>query len=366
MKGFRLKYWIVPITLVIALTVAFETGILSLSRAQKQVASPEVMSVTVNEAQFVGKMPKLNLTGSIEGDTSAVISAKIAGRIEQVLVEDGQAVTAGQPLLRLESIELANAVRTSNDALRRAQANYENVANDYRRYQSLYAQNAVSQQTLDGAETDLKVAAADLSSAKAALSTAEEQHANAVVAAPVNGVVANKAAVIGQVVSAGMTLMTVENISQVYAVVNIEQKDLAAVKPGVEAEVTVDTYPGQAFTGKVEIMNPAAAVANRMYRTKIRLDNTDGLLKPGMFIKANIVTGQEMRVLAVPQAAIYQKQGLYYVYTLEDDKAVRHQVEIGTVIGDLIEIKSGIQAKTMVITSNVNKLKDGDTVQVTR
>ncbi|HWR42030.1 efflux RND transporter periplasmic adaptor subunit [Sporomusa sp.] len=364
MKGFKLKYWAVPILLAAVVTAAAQTGLLTPGNAQKQVMATQATSVTAASTQSVNKIPKLSLTGSVEGETSAVISAKISGRIEQIMVEDGQPVVAGQSLIRLESVELSNGVRTGNDAVLRAMANYDNVATDYKRYQALYAQSAISKQVLDGIETKLKVAEADLSSAQAALSTAQQQQAYAAVTAPVSGVVANRAAVIGQVVAAGVPLMSVENLDQVYAVVNVEQKDLGVVKQGMAAEITVDAYPDKVFTGKIEIINPAAVVANRMYRTKIKIDNSQALLKPGMFVKVSIITGNPVPVLAVPQAAIFQKQGIYHVYVLENGKAVRRQVEVGSVIGDFVEIKSGLAEKEQVITSNVNKLKDGDPVQV--
>ncbi len=364
MQGFKLKYWIVPVILAAAMMAAAKTGLFTPGNSQKQVLVTTVTSVTVENAQVMTKVPKLSLTGSVEGETSAVISAKIAGRIEQILVEDGQPVAAGQSLIRLESVELANSVRSGADAVERARANYENVATDYKRYQMLYAQNAVSRQVLDGMETKVRVAQADLSSAQAVLNTAEQQYAYAVVTAPVSGVAANRTAVIGQVVAAGAPLMTVENIGQVYAVVNIEQKDLGVVRAGMDAEITVDAYPDKVFAGKIEIMNPAAVASNRMYRTKIKVDNSQVLLKPGMFVKVGIATGKPVSVLAVPQSAIFQKQGLYYVYVLEEGKADRRQVEVGSVLGDFIEIKAGLADKAEVITSNVNKLKDGDAVQV--
>ncbi len=364
MEGFNVKYWVVPVVLAVALTGAARAGIFSLGGAARETAAANTVSVTVEPVRTVSKVPKLSLTGSIEGETSAVISAKIAGRIEELLVDDGQPVAAGQALLRLESVELANNVRTGSDAVARARANYENAAADYARYQTLYAQSAISRQTLDSMATRLKVAAADLSSAEAGLSTAEQQHAYAVVAAPVAGVVANKTAVIGQVVAAGAPLMTVENIGQVYAVIQVEQKELGAVQPGMAAEIAVDAYPDKVFRGKIEVMNPAAAVSNRMYKTKIKVDNGEQLLKPGMFVKVSLITGKPVSVPAVPQTAVFQKQGLYYIYTYDHGQAVRQPVEVGSVLGDLIEIRSGLTEQARVITSNVNKLKDGDAVQV--
>lgn len=350
----------------IALILAVQKGIIPVGQAQKEAPAASALAVTVAEASMRGKVPKITLTGSIEGETSATVSAKIAGRIEQVLVQDGQRVTAGQPLVTLESVELANAVRMAQDAVTRAQANYDNVQADYQRYLTLYQQNAISRQMLDSVETRLKVAQADLSSAYANLSSARQQYGYATVTAPVDGIVANKTATIGQVVAAGMQLLTVEDINNVYAVVNIEQKDMGAVRVGQTAEITVDAYPDRTFTGKVAVINPAAGTSSRMFRTKIAIDNAEGLLKPGMFVKVQLITGEEASVLTVPQAALFQKQGLYYVYVVDGDKAVRRQVEIGAPLGDYIEIKSGLTAGQLVAITNVNKLKDGDAVFVAK
>lgn len=367
MKGFKVKYWIVPIVLAVGLTFAAKSYFLPAGKAQSQIpAAGSAISVSVAEAGYMNKIPKLVLTGSLEGQTSASISAKIAGRVQEVLVEDGQQVEAGKALIKLESAELANSERVSSDAVRKAQANYDNAKADYDRYLTLYEKNAVSKQQLDSVETKLRISEADLSSAAASLDSSRQQLGNSVLIAPVSGVVANKAATIGQVVSPGATLMTVENISQLYAVINIEQKDLALVQTGQKAEVYVDTYPDKTFTGTVETINPVAGSASRMFRTKIKIDNTDGLLKPGMFTKVQLATGGETKVLMVPQSAVFQKQGLYYVYTVENNKVMRRQIEVGDVAGSSIEIKSGLQDKQPVVINNVTKLKDGDTVEVAK
>lgn len=361
----KMLRWAVPAALLVAVAAAAQLGLLSFGKAQK-VTGTGAPTVTAAEARLVKMTPKLALTGSLEGETSVIVSAKISGRIERVLVEDGQTVAPGQQLVALESVELANGARMANDGVQRAAANYDNAATDAQRYRTLHAQNAISRQQLDSAETRLKVAQAELSSAYANLSSAQQQYAYAAVTTPVAGVVANKAATVGQVVAAGQTLMTVENIRQVYAVVNIEQKDMGLIKPGLPAEVTVDTFPGRAFAGKVEVVNPAAGAASRMFRVKIKIDNPDGLLKPGMFVKAAVAVGAEADVLAVPQSAVLQKQGLYYVFVLEDGRAVRRQVEIGQVLGDMVQIRSGLTAGAPVVASNLGSLKDGDQVKTAK
>jgi len=363
MKGFKVKYWIIPVVIFIGLYLLFRSGVFSSGKAQLP-ANTSGINIKVAVAQLVNTVPNLMLNGSIEGKTSAIVSAKLAGRIEQVLVQEGQHVNAGDPLARLESIESGNSVRTAQDAVTKAKISYELAMTDYNRYQTLYTQGAISQQTLDTAEAKKRIAQADFSSATANQSSAEEQYDNRVIAAPVDGVVANVTATVGQVVSPGAALMAVQDISQVYVVVNIEQKDLSLIKIGQKADVTVDTYANRVFTGIVELINPEAGTGNRMFRTKVKIDNTDDALKAGMFSKVQLATGDSVQILTVPQGAVIQKQGIYYVFTVENDTAVRHQVEIGAATGEVIQIKSGLQPGSRLAVSNVSQLKDGDVVKI--
>lgn len=363
MKRIKLKYWMLPVVLFFVMAVVWRSGALSSGKAQSQAVDSTV-NIKVVEAQYTNTIPMLLLNGSIEGQTSATVSAKLSGRIEQVLVQEGQQVKAGDPLARLESVELKNSVRTAQDSVTKAKVNYDLAMTDYNRYQKLYTQGATSQQQLDNAEAKVRIAQADLSSAANSQSSAQQQYAYGVITAPVDGVVANVTATVGQVVSPGAALMVVQNINQVYAVVNIEQKDLGLVKIGQKAEVTVDAYADKVFEGTVDVMNPEAGTANRMFRTKVKISNADGDLKAGMFTKVQLATGDSRQVLTVPQAAVIQKQGIYYVFTVENDKAIRHQVEIGAVTGSVIQINSGLQLGDKVAVSSVSQLKDGAVVRI--
>lgn len=362
MKGFKLKYWIIPAVVFIGLYLLFRNGVFSSTK--NQLPTNNEVNIQVAAAQLVNTVPNLMLNGSIEGKTSAIISAKLAGRIEQVMVEEGQHVSAGDPLARLESIESGNSVRMAQDAVTKARISYDLAMTDYNRYQTLYAQGAISQQTLDTAEAKKRTAEADLSSAANSQSSAEEQYDNRVITAPVDGVVANVTATIGQVVAPGAALMAVQDISQVYVVVNIEQKDLSLIKIGQKADVTVDTFADRVFVGIVDLINPEAGTGNRMFRTKVKVDNSDGALKAGMFSKVQLATGDAVQILTVPQGAVIQKQGIYYVFTIENDMAVRHQVEVGTATGEVIQIKSGLQPGSKLAVSNVSQLKDGEVVKI--
>lgn len=365
MSRWKSKKWLIPIVLLLGVTFVIRSGVLAGGKDQIKTTENS-LSVQIAEASYVDMIPSLSFNGSLEGQTSAAISAKISGRIEQVLVQEGQQVKAGDPLVKLEAVELANSVRQAADNVRKAQANYDLALNDFNRYQTLYDKGAVSEQQLDNAKAKLKTAEADLSSAVANQSSSQQQYSYGVISSPVDGVIANKSATVGQVVSPGAALMMVQDINQVYAVINVEQKDLGRVKIGQKANVSVDAYPDKVFTGTVDVMNPEAGSGSRMFRTKIKVDNSADELKPGMFAKIELSTGESMKVLTIPQSAVVQKQGNYYAFVAENSKAVRKQIEIGEVTGNTVTVKSGLQPGEKVVATGVSRLKDGDAIRVTQ
>lgn len=359
---YKWKLWLVPLVAVLAFGL-FKSGDIW---GQKKVTIPDVQIQTVGTKE-VAKLKKentLSFTGNIEAVEETIISAKVAGRVSQVMVENGAAVAAGQPLVLLESQEYANLLTINRAALKKAEANLANTRANFQRFKELYEGKAISKKDFETAETGLNVAEADYNSAAASVANAEESMRNTTINSPLNGVVSNRNVNVGQVLSPGGPLMSVKDISSVYVLVNIEQKDLARITPGQQAKVKVDTYGDRKFDGVVEIINPAANKAARVFETKIKVNNPENLLKPGMFAKVEIKTGEAQEVLAVPQDTLTSKQGIYFVFLAEGDMVKRQQVEIGQVIDQLVEIKSGLSIGQRVVVTNVNKLKDQDKIKI--
>lgn len=350
-------------TIMIILILALLAGATAwrIYNAQQQaVQSIQPLAVTTSEATQTKKSNILKLTGTVEGLTSAIISSRFAGKIDQILVEDGQAVQKGATLLTLDTIEMANTVRIAQNNVRQTEANLNTTQADYQRYSNLYARNAVTKQQLESAETRLITSRTEVDNAYANLNNAQKQIEDGSIISPVTGVIANKAATIGQVVSPGTALLTVEQIDQVYVVVNVEQKDIALVKMGAAVTVTVDAYPDHTFTGTVAVINPVAGNDSRMFRVKIKVDNSNQLLKPGMFAQTTLTSGEPVTTLAIPRSAIMTQKGLHYVYVSNNNQAKKTIVETGDLIGDLMEVKTGLQPGMLVVVDNLDKIKDGD------
>lgn len=358
----RWKLWLAPLVLVLALGLWRGGGFLK----QKDDTAPResVQTVAVHEVGKVKIEEAVSLTGSLEALRDGVVSPKVPGRVSRVLVENGAVVTAGQPLVLLEDTEYVNSLAMARATLKKAEANLASARINFERFRELYQSNAISEKEFEDVQTGLNIAEADAAAAAAAVSSAEESLRGATVAAPFDGVVSNKNVTPGQMVAAGTPLMNVLDISSVYVVVNVEQSDLGRVRTGLPAEVSVDSFESRGFEGVVEIINPSANKSARVFETKIKVSNGEGLLKPGMFAGVRIKTGEEGEALAVPQNSLVSIQGMYFAYVADGDRALRRQVEIGRVIGQLVEIKSGLAAGQKIVVTNVNNLKDQDRIVI--
>lgn len=358
----RWKLWLAPLVLILALGLWKGGDFLK----QKDDTSPGecVQTVAAHEVGKVKIEDAVSLTGSLEALQDGVVSPKVPGRVSRVLVENGSFVAAGQPLVLLEDIEYANALAIARAALKKAEANLASARINYERFRELYQGNAISEKEFEDVQTGLNLAEAEAAAAAAAASSAEESLRGATVVAPFDGVVSNRNVTPGQMAAAGTPLMNVQDISSVYVVVNVEQSDLGRVKTGLPAEVRVDSFESRGFAGVVEIINPSANKNARVFETKIKVGNGEGLLKPGMFAVVRIVTGEEAEALVVPQNSLVSIQGMYFAYVAEGDRALRRQVEIGRVIDQSVEIKSGLTEGQKIIVTNVNKLKDQDKITI--
>ena len=334
--------------------------------AEEATVEDAPLAVTVERVAMRDVAVPVTFTGSVEGTQSAVISSTSSGRIEAVLMEDGDYVTKGTPLFRMDAARANNAVRSAQSAVRQAQVKYDNDCTAYNRQETLYTQGAVAIQQLDTARTQMLVSESDLAAAQANLADAQKQVADATIVSPVNGYVANRKITRGQILTEGTPAMTVEQMDDVYVTCQIEQQYVSYVVPGLEVSVRTDAYDGRVFKGTVEIVNPAADKDSRMFLVKARVPTGDFALKPGMFVHAS-VTDQPAPMMLVPKSCIVTKKGLSYVFVAaEDGKTARRvRVELGDDVGDDVQIVSGLQDGDAVLLDQIDRLQDGRAVTCT-
>lgn len=289
--------------------------------------------------------------------TTAVIT-QVGGPISRILVEPGQHVRAGQPMLYVSSPDYS----TDRAAYLKARDAYVLADQNFKRSQDLYEHQAIAQAQLQQAESARNQASADLQNAEQALrilgvadptAVAARPSAEIPVLAPIGGMVVDRQATPGQVVQAGSTqLFTVSDLRTVWVLVNVYERDLAYVHVGDPVVVHSDAYRRD-FQGRISYVGAALDPATRTLSARIVARNPGELLKNQMYVTAVVRAGFERNALAVPDAAVLRdavNQPFVYVTAPgQADTFARRLVELGESEGGKTQILHGLRAGERVI-----------------
>jgi RND family efflux transporter MFP subunit len=375
-----LKWVIVVVVIaIIGIVIKIHLG------AGTPVSSKPTITQTVDYA-IVGrqsKQPTLSYTGTVEAIQEAVINPKVSGTVTSVPVANGEMVTAGQTLVQLDDRDYRTALEADQAAVTKAQAeltidqaNQSTAQNSYNRDQQLFDSGALSKQDLENAQSALKVnnatveaAQSDIASANTAVVSAQDNLQDTAICSPITGLVSDCTVKVGQYLNTmamgSGALLTVEDISSVYAVVDVGENDLASVQSGMAADISTGNS-ARVFTGTVEQINPVADASSREFEVKIRIPNEGQALKPGEFVNVQIELGAPIEVIAVPQKAVISQYGQFYVFVADGNIARSTPVQVGQVFSQSVEIKSGLQEGQTIILTDVATLKDGDLVSLAK
>ncbi len=281
-------------------------------------------------------------------------------RIKQILVDEGQRVSAGQRVAVLDDVNTFS-YETQVD---NARANLKNVQLNYNRAMELYKIGGGTKQQVDNMEIQLTNAKNSLSQAERTLRNARE---NTVLTSPISGVVTARNYDPGDM-TGNLPIVTVARIQPVKLVINVTESELPKVHKGMPAAITFDTYGDEKFSGVVSTVMPTVDAQSRTFGVEITLPNADGRVLPGMFGRATLNLGKADRVV-VPDKAVVKQQGSgnQYVYVLNSDGTVSfNQVELGQRLGNEYELISGVESSSQVVTSGQAKLANGIKVNVAK
>lgn len=346
-----------------------------------------------------------SFNASLEASEEGTISNKVGGKVVQVSFEDGQSVSAGQALIKLDDTDIKNSIKSSEAQVAAAEAqlnsaessanssqigiskqqtNLETAQRNYDRTKTLYDQGAETKVNLEAAESQLKNAQTDLQTAQANaqssslsaeaqraniqksqtdLNTQRESLQNTVVTAPIGGVISGKNVTVGQYISPGTAIGKVQNISSINAVIQVKDSDLSYVKVGAKAKLKLSDKDSEEYEGVVKSIDGAADPTARVFKCKIQIDNKGGKLKPGVFGKIKIATDENKKAITLPLKAIGGSEGKYYAFINNNGVAKKQNITVGEISEDTVEIKSGIKDGDSVICTNVGTLQDGDAVK---
>lgn len=267
------------------------------------------------------------------------------GRIDRILVEVGSRVQKGQVLVHMDQTSLVQA-----------KINLTNLETDFKRYDALKETGAVSLQTYDQLQAQLNVMRSNIAYLES----------NTQIKAPFAGIVAAKNYENGEMYTGAMPILTVMQLNQLKAFVNMPESYYPVVKKGLKVMLTSDTYEGQSFQASVYNVAPTVNPSTRTFEVELRVPNAGEKLKPGMFARAKVSLGQTSAVV-VPYQSVLKTQGSNerFVFVEKDGKAKRYTVSLGQRFDDQVEIRcDSIAEGDKLVVAGQARLVDGVTLNV--
>lgn len=287
-------------------------------------------------------------TTTLEAVREAEVTSRVAGDIERILVEEGDRVTAGQLLARLDdrrlSLELA-----------RARADLERLSGELERQRALLDREMVSADSYDQTRFAYE-------QQKAAVELAELERSYTLVRAPIDGVVSMRYIKRGNNVVAGDQLFRVTDISQLEARFQLPQQHRGTIAQGQIARLSLDAYADRTVDGVVARISPVVDSATGSYRVTVGA-RSDGELRPGMFARIGVVYDVHADTVVVPAEAVVSEDADRHVYVVVDGAVERRKVQVGIRDAGRMEITEGVEPGETVVTVGHTSLKDGSRVE---
>ncbi|MBZ0215262.1 MAG: efflux RND transporter periplasmic adaptor subunit [Fimbriimonadaceae bacterium] len=328
--------------------IAPGTSLLPPLLAQGAGQEPPPVPVDTRQVSVVSVSDEVSAVGSILSNESVVIKPEVAGIIVKIGFEEGSRIEKGQLLVALED-------SVNQAQIQQAEAEQRLAERTYERAKNLLELRSGTARTLDEA-------LARFQSATAALELAKANQEKTQITAPFSGILGLRRVSIGTYVTPGQALVNLEDIDTVKIDFNVAERYLSALQPGLEIKISVDAYPGRTFTGSIYAIDPQIDINGRSIAVRARAQNTDRLLRPGLFARVTVALEVRPAAIMIPESAIVPRGEDRFVFRIVDGKAVMTKVATGVRRGGEVEIVEGLNAEDMVVTVGHQKIRDGAAV----
>ena len=295
---------------------------------------------------------RINLPGVIEPWEKLRVLAKIQGSVMKVEVSEGETVSKGQVIARIDPDDFRIAVDS-------ARATYELASAKHKRLASLFDQGIVPEAELENLEAQVKTS-------KAALENAELMLSRCTIKAPISGVIRRLDATEGLLLSVSDPVAEILQIDRVKAVVGIPESDVALVKNIKEVHLTIQALDNREVVGRHHFLASSPESGARLYRLELAIDNKDNLIMPGMFFRARIVKRVIEDTVAVPLFTVIKREDQQFVFVEEDGVAKQLPVELGIMEEWRVQITKGLSPGSRVVVEGHRDIAHGHKVKTVR
>ena len=329
----------------------------SVSLAPQNIATAAVAEVASGPA----------ISGQLTPAREATVRSQVGGSLMTLTVDRGQPVAANAVVARVSSRDLDDAFQSAQAGVKSAESALAVAKSEETRTASLVKGGALAARDLEQAKNAVSLAEAQLSAAKARQKSAWQQVDDTSIRAPIAGIVSERQANTGDVVSPGTAILTVIDPSSLRLEALVPSDQIGQVKAGQRVRFTIRGFPNQTFTGKVERVSPTADPITRQVSIFVALPNVNGKLIAGLFAEGRVESAVRKGVV-VPLSAIDETGAVTTVTRIKDGKAERVAVELGLrqPETELVEVVSGVASGDVVITGSAKAVAPGTIVTVVK
>ena len=388
--------------ILVMLCTAVVTSGCADSSAEQDVPKEAAKAVKTDAVRQESVRRNLEVVGTLAAEDQVTVSSEVDGIVRRVLADLGDRVASGQALVELDreklqySLDQQRAAHArsltkygASDAehlpriedtpdVRRAGAELAQARQALERATELHKRQLISQQTLDDADTTLRLKTAaydtslqeaknlqsDIDATVAAMKLAERHLEDASIRAPFAGYVQQRMVSLGELVKAQMPVMTVVRVDPLKLRSEIPERMAPWVKVGQPLTLRVDAFPDKSFAATISRISPAVTTETRTFAFEALAPNTEALLKPGTFARVRLETSLVEQVMTIPYAAMQYRYGVYRAFAVEGDRLEARELKTGDRVGDRMEILDGLKTAERVAVTDVDTLTDGMKIAV--
>jgi len=346
---------------VIAACGTNNTATPATSSTSKPASTAAPATVTTAPVAVSQQPVTIRATGSFTAAETSQVSPLVAGQVISTPVNVGDTVNAGDVIGRLDDRDARARLAQARATLQQAEATAANAKAQAERSASLVNTGDISVGDFQTLTTQVATANAQVAQAEAQITLAQQQVDETVVRAPFRGQVSARPAAAGQFVTTASSIATIVRLQPIKVELQVPEADAGRINIGMPVSAEVASYPAREFTGKVTAKNPALNPESRALTVVAEFRNDDLALNPGMFATAALRLAETQEEIAVPKAAVFTPAGSPspQVFVAEDGKARLRVIQTGPLQANAVTVTSGLKPGDVVVTSNPEKLFDG-------
>jgi len=314
-------------------------------------ATPAQRAIPI-EAQKVRIGPVddiVEAVGTALANESLTGASKIAGTVKAIRFEEGQSVKAGAVLLELEDREPAADLEATKATRDQAKAALDRASR-------LLSTGNAPQARVDDLEGAYRAAAARVKVIEARLQDLR-------IVAPFSGRVGIRRVSLGSLISVGTIITTLDDVETIKLRFFVPEAAIAAIRPGANVAASGNAAPGRTFTGSIASIDTRVDATTRAVEVRAEFANKDGALKPGMFLTVKLGLNTRSGAMIVPEEAVVPEGIRQYVFVVTGGRAVKTEVKLGSRLPGEVEIREGLNPDSVVVTSGIQKIRDGSPVR---